>query len=120
MKNYVQAGDAIYVPAPTGGCKSGDIVVVANIFGVAGTTQAAGEIVAVHNDGIYSLTKKTNQAWTPGQLIYWDTGNKWATSVKITNCMLIGVATPLAPAYTAVAALNDAVGDVRLNRAFGT
>lgn len=119
MKNFRQQGDAINVAAPVGGCTSGDIVVVGSLYGVAGFTALAGVIVPLHNKGVFSLTKKTNEAWTVGEIIYWDTGNKWATSVKITNCTLVGVAAALEPGYTAAAALNDVVGDVRLNPAFG-
>jgi predicted RecA/RadA family phage recombinase len=117
MKNYVQQGNAVYAPAPAGGVHSGDLVVIGALFGVAGFDAAVGVPVPLHNDGIFSLPKLAGTAWTVGVPIYCANVAHNDTIVVGTN-VKIGVATALAPSYTAAAASADTVGDVRLNRSF--
>jgi predicted RecA/RadA family phage recombinase len=117
LKNFVQQGKAVYVPAPSPGVNSGDLVVVGSMFGVAGFNAATGAIVPLWNEGIFSLPKLSTETWTSGLKIYWDSTNKRCTSVAGAN-MYIGVATALAPNYTTAAASGAAFGDVRLNPSF--
>jgi len=117
MKNRVQEGRAVYVPAPIGDVDSGDLVIIGSLIGIAGHDAAAGELVPLWTDGIYSLPKAAPQAWGVGDLVYWDAGAGKATTTAQGNT-LIGVATPLSPLYEAAAASADVVGDVRLNSSF--
>jgi len=118
MKNYRAPGASMTVVAPAGGCKSGDIVIVGKIFGVAGFDAAAGALVQIHNaGGIYQFPKKTGTAWVNGNDIFWDPANKWCHTVTSTGAIKIGVALGAPPAYTA-AASGDAIGDVKLNPSF--
>ncbi len=117
MKNLRQEGWAVYVPAPQGGCVGGTLYVIGSIFGVAAYDAAEGQIVPLHNVGIYSLPKVTTEDWAVGDPIYWDAsaGNCTKTAGALPQ---IGVATALAPAYAAAAQHPAAVGDVRLNPVF--
>jgi predicted RecA/RadA family phage recombinase len=106
MKNFVQPGDVISVPAPAN-VSAGGGVVVGSLFGVAVATALSGQPVEIAVTGVFDLPKTAAQAWTVGQLLYWS--GTAVTSVASTN-RLIGVAA--APALSA-----DTVGRVRLNGA---
>jgi predicted RecA/RadA family phage recombinase len=106
MKNFIEEGDSLTVPAPAGGVVSGDLVVIGLLAGVAATTQAAGIPVAVKTTGVFELAKVSAQAWTIGQSIYWDAVAKNATTSNASTT-LIGYATE-------PAANPSAVGRVRL------
>lgn len=56
MKNYIQRGDTITVPAPAA-LKSGDGVQIGKLFGIAFTDAASGEDVALAVSGVYALPK---------------------------------------------------------------
>jgi predicted RecA/RadA family phage recombinase len=108
MKNYVQAGDTITVAAPYDRT-AGQGAQVGQLFGVCTGDALSGADVALKTTGVFDLTKIGSQAWTVGQLIYWDNTNKRCTSVARGN-LLIGAA---------VAAVDNAAGSttgrVRLN-----
>lgn len=106
MKNFIEAGDTLTVPAPTGGVISGGVVIIGSLKGVAGSTAAAGVSVAVKTTGVFELPKVSAQAWTVGAPIYWDAtaGNATTTS---TDNTAIGFATE-------AAANPSAVGRVRV------
>lgn len=112
MKNYIEAGDTLTVPAPSGGVVSGDIVIIGTLIGIATTTAAVGVNVAVKISGVFELAKVSAQAWTIGAPIYWDGTAKLATTVSSANTA-IGYATE-------VAANPSAVGRVRLGKATAT
>src|SRR5690242_15868780 len=108
MKNFVQAGDTITVPAPYDR-SSGQGAKVGQIFGVCTGHALSGADVALKTSGVFDLTKAGSQAWTVGALVYWDDTNKRCTTVATGN-LLIGAA---------VAAVDNAAGSttgrVRLN-----
>lgn len=106
MKNFIQPGDVVTVLAPYN-VASGAGTLVGTLFGVAAYTALSGAEVEIKTDGVYELPKLSAQAWTVGQLLYWDDTNKWVTSVASTN-VLIGKA-------LAVAANPSATGIVRLS-----
>ena len=64
-------------------------------------------------NGIYDLPKTASQAWTVGQLIYWDVATSRVTNVVATN-KLIGVAVL---AVGAGAGAGEIVGRMRLTAA---
>ena len=108
MKNYVQAGNTITVAAPYDRT-AGQGAQVGQLFGVCTGDALSGADVAMKTTGVFDLTKIGSQAWTVGQLIYWDNTTKRCTSVATGN-LLIGSAT------TAVDnAAGTTVGRVRLN-----
>lgn len=113
MKNYLQSGDAITVPAPAD-VKSGDGVIVGALFGIAATDAASGDDVVLNTTGVYTLPKTSAQAWTVGAAIHWDAENGVATTsaddggTPATDFLAIGHA-------VAAAANPSATGDVRLS-----
>ncbi|MGE0155183.1 MAG: capsid cement protein [Reyranellaceae bacterium] len=108
MKNYVQEGKTLTLTAPYA-VLSGAGFQVGAIFAVA--TNAADNAAAVEGmtAGVFDLVKVGSQAWSVGDKVYWDDGNKRCTTVS-TAGMLVGVA---------VAAVGNGAGEttgrVRLN-----
>ena len=109
MKNFIQHGDIITCPAPTGGCLSGELYKVADVIGVAVASQTVdGADVELKVSGVFELAKTSAQAWTVGQKLYMIPGTRVVTSAATAGNFVIGYA-------TAVAANPSATGYVRLN-----
>ena len=108
MKNYVQAGDTITAAAPYDRT-AGQGAQVGQLFGVCSGDALTGADVALKSTGVFDLTKIGSQAWTVGQLIYWDNTNKRCTNVATGN-LLIGAATAAVDN-----AAGSTIGRVRLN-----
>lgn len=106
MKNYIQVGDIVTVPAPAS-VSSGDGVLVGALFGVAVSDAESGNPVEIMTTGVFELAKNSAEAWTVGADVYWDDTNKVVTTVDTSNT-LIGKA-------LAVAANPSGVSMVRLN-----
>lgn len=111
MKNYVQPGNTVTLPAPYA-VTSGDGLLVGSIFGVASGDAAQNDPVETALTGVFDLTKAGSQAWTVGVKVYWDDTNKRTTSVATSNT-LIGVATE-----AVAGGAGDTIGRVRLNASF--
>jgi predicted RecA/RadA family phage recombinase len=111
MKNQVSEGRAIDVTAPYT-VASGAGCLVGSLFGVSAYAAASGAAVTLWLKGVYTLTKHSTEAWTVGELLYWDDTNKYVTATATSN-KLIGVA-------TAAAANPSSVGNVRLNGMFNS
>jgi len=69
---FIQEGDTIDVVAPVGGIKSGDVLALGDLVGVALIDGAVGDTVSVALEGAASLPKKTGEAWAQGQKVYFD------------------------------------------------
>lgn len=106
MKNFVQPGNTVPVPAPYA-VTSGGGLLIGSLFGVASTSAESGALVETAMVGVFDLAKVAAEAWTIGAPIYWDDTAKLATTVGSGNS-LIGVA-------TAVAVTATTAGRVRLN-----
>lgn len=106
MRNYIQPGHVLGVPAP-GPITSGSGVVVGALFGVAAHPAEAGEIVQIHTVGVYALSKIPAEAWAIGDPVYWNETDGLATGIATDN-RLIGVAAEVAGA-------QEGTGAVRLN-----
>lgn len=106
MKNFIQPGDIVTIPAPAD-VASGAGVLAGTLFGVAEIDAVSGDDVSIATTGVFDLAKVSAQAWTVGAAIYWDNTAKLATTVATSNT-LIGKA-------TAAAANPSAVGRVRLD-----
>lgn len=104
MKNFVSVGDIVEVIAPAN-VKSGDIVEVGKLAGIACTDALSGAVVNIQTTGIFNVKKVPGQAWTVGAPVYVASGE--ATTTASTN-------TPLGHAV-AVAANPSAMGIVRLS-----
>lgn len=114
MKNFVAHGAILTIANSTGAeIASGAGVLIGSIFGVAGNTIADGDSGPVQVEGVFDLTKQASQAWSVGDVIYWDATNSVATKTATDN-------TKIGVAIMAVAGgAGDTIGRVRLNGAFG-
>ncbi|WP_449255183.1 DUF2190 family protein [Bosea sp. (in: a-proteobacteria)] len=90
MRNFVQPGKTITVPAPYD-VKSGDPVMVGAIFGVANHDALSGQELELDRDGVFDLKKTASQAWTFGVKVYFDATNKVITATASGNT-LVGAA----------------------------
>lgn len=85
MKNYLQHGDTLDLVAPSGGVVSGRCVKVGVIIAIAAVTAAEGVTFAGKTTGCIEHAAATGQAWTVGQLLYWDDTAKVFTSTSSGN-----------------------------------
>lgn len=89
MRNFIQRGDNITVPAPAP-VLSGQGVLIGSLFGIAATTAATGEDVALSTCGVFEMPK-AEIAMTIGQKVYWSSTNGNVTTTATGNT-LIGAA----------------------------
>lgn len=99
MKNYLQSGDVLTIPAPAT-IASGAVVIVGQLKGVAVADAASGAPVAVQTRGVFTLPKEAALAVTLGAAIYWDATPGVATTTATDNT-LIGYAAAAAGASAA-------------------
>jgi len=109
MKNFVQDDEVLSLTAPYA-VVSGAGFKVGKIIAIATSGAASGAPVEGMVEGVFDLAKTSAQAWSVGDLVYWDDTNKLATTTATGNT-LMGVA-------TATAANPSATGRVRLNGSF--
>ena len=109
MRNYVQRGDTLTVPAPRE-VASGDGVILGSIFGVANGSSTQGAPCDLDTVGVFSLPKVAALAFTIGEPVYWDDETRLVTASEA-GTLRIGVAVEPASNPSAVVA-------VRLNGAF--
>lgn len=109
MKNFVQNGVNLTLPAPAN-VLSGEGVIVGSIFGVAAGGALSGEDVDLVTNGVFTLPKVSALAIAIGDKIYWDNTAKLVNKTASGNT-LIGVA------VTAAANPSGTV-EVRLNGSF--
>lgn len=109
MKNYVNSGDVLTLPAPYA-LASGGGALVGKIFGVAQTDAENGAPVALVRRGVFEHGKTSAQAWTVGALIYWDNATKLFTTTATGNT-LVGAAVAAAanPSATGTVLVDGAV-----------
>ena len=108
MRNFVQPGHAITAITPIGGVTSGDPVLIGNLFGIASTTQAAGEEVELSTMGVFDLPKAA-VAVTAGAIAYFDESEGKVTTDDDTG------ANPRVGVFVAAAADSATIGRVRLD-----
>lgn len=111
MKNFIQPGNTITLPAPAA-VTSGAGILVGAIFGIAAHDSGSGEPVETVTIGVFDLNKIGSEAWSVGDKIYWDDTSKRATRVATDNT-LIGVALGAVGSGA-----NETTGRVRLNGSF--
>ena len=110
MKNFIGVGNRVTLTAAAV-ASSGQPVLIGSLFGIAESAAAIGDPLVLVMNGIYDLTKTASQAWTVGQLIYWDVATSRVTNVVATN-KLVGVAV-----LTVGAGAGETTGRVRLSAA---
>ncbi|MFO7062339.1 UNVERIFIED_CONTAM: DUF2190 family protein [Pseudomonas aeruginosa] len=108
MKTFIQHGDMLTVPAPSGGAVSGKLYKVGAILGVAATAVTDGQPVELKTTGVFELPKVAAQAWGVGDPLYLDAASGDLTNAPGAGLVLVGLATE-------AAANPSAVGRCRLN-----
>ena len=83
MASYVQ-GDCSIDYTPSSAVAAGDVVVMADLVGVANLPIAANALGAVTIDGVHSMPKATG-AISQGAIVYWDAGNSNVTTTSSGN-----------------------------------
>ena len=76
MRNFVQPGGTLTVPAPTGGVASGDGVLLGTLFGVALHDAAEAADLELLTEGVVELPKAAPLAISLGDRLFWDATNK--------------------------------------------
>lgn len=109
MKNYVQKGENLTLPAPAD-VLSGEGVVIGSIFGVAAGDALSGADVDLVTEGVFELPKVSALAIAVGDKIYFDSATKLVNKTASGNTY-VGVA------VTAAANPSGFV-NVRLNGSF--
>lgn len=110
MKNFIGVGNRVTLTAAAV-TTSGQPVLIGSLFGIAESAATIGDPLVLVMNGIYDLTKTASQAWTVGQLIYWDVATSRLTNVVATN-KLVGVAV-----MAVGAGAGEIIGRVRLTAA---
>lgn len=110
MKNYVQPGNTVTLPAPYA-VASGDGMLVGALFGVATYDAPGGDPTETLIVGVVDLVKAGNEAWSVGDKVYWDNVARTATKVATENTLIGAALSPVG------AGPNDTIGRVRLNGA---
>lgn len=76
MKNFIQTGAMITVPAPAGGVASGQGMILGGLFGIAATTVPEGSNVEIATTGVYDLPKAPATVFALGDRVAWDDTTK--------------------------------------------
>lgn len=71
MKNYVQPGDCITIPAPST-IDGGTLVIIGNLIGVASGDAAIGESLDLQTRGVFSYPKDSDVAFDLGDPVFFD------------------------------------------------
>lgn len=72
MKSFVSAGHNIDFTVPSGGVTSGAVVIMGALVGIASTSGAEGETVAMVTTGVFRLPKASGTAFTAGAKVSWN------------------------------------------------
>jgi predicted RecA/RadA family phage recombinase len=72
MKNFIQTGAMITVPAPSGGIASGQGMIVGGLFGIAATSAPEGSSLEIATTGVFDLPKAPATVLALGDRVAWD------------------------------------------------
>lgn len=78
---YIQPGDVLTYTAPSGGVVSGTPVLIGNMLVIPTNDADEGDPFEGKLTGVWSVPKVGSQAWTAGDVVYWDDGNTRFTTV---------------------------------------
>lgn len=106
MKNHIQEGRTITIPAP-GNVASGGVVIAGEIRGIAVGAASIGQPVDVATEGVFRLPKVAADNITLGAAVFYDAGTGLATLDDDTGSNpKIGVALEAAAATTGSVAVR--------------
>lgn len=109
MKNYIQPGENLTLPAPYA-VAAGEGCQIGAIFGVVAGDALEDEDCDLVTKGVFNLSKVTANVFAIGAAAYWDNTAKLITSTSSGNTR-VGAA-------VAAAGNGDATADIRLNGSF--
>lgn len=109
MKNFVQEGKSLTLPAPYI-LTSGQGALIGSLFGVSNGAAASGADVVLSLEGVFDLPKVAIDVITVGATVYWD-DTPGSVTVTSSGNTKIGVA-------VLAAANPSGVARVRLNGSF--
>jgi predicted RecA/RadA family phage recombinase len=110
MRTFSIPGDTVVVTASRTAAMDTGMLVGTGIFGITQQPATSGSPVALRRTGVFvGVPKATGQAWTLGNLIYWDNTNFVFTTTASGNTLRGSIA--------AAAASGDTVGSVLLDGA---
>lgn len=72
MKNYIQRGEVIEVPAAASKVDAGQVVVIGALLAVANHGAAQGEPFNANLLGVYEVPKTPGAAMVQGAALFWD------------------------------------------------
>lgn len=101
MQNFRQRGEVLDYVVPAAGVKSGDVVIVGGLIGIATCDGVQDEIVAVNLSGVYTLPKGSG-ALAQGVPVYWNATTKVVTATATDNTAIGNVMDPVVSATTEV------------------
>lgn len=103
MRNYVQPGKVITIPAPSD-IASSDLVVIGSLVGVACGDATAGGDLDIQRNSVFTLPKNGTDVFAVGDNCYYDATNKVVVAASDSHT-LVGT-------VVAVAAATDATVSV--------
>lgn len=107
MNNFIQPGNVLEMTAPAGGVESGVPIQIGQLVGIPAVDAAEDERFSFQVVGVFRLPKATGQAWTEGQIVYFDATPGDFTTTAAGNLQ--------AGTAVADAASGDTTGLVRLD-----
>lgn len=108
MKNYLQPGNSITVPAPAGGAVSGKPAAMGSLRGFYASSAPEGAPVAVNRAGVFDVVKAAGEAWAIGDKLHYNAANGNFTKTA-TDAVVFGFAGAVAD--TAALAGELVLGD---------
>jgi predicted RecA/RadA family phage recombinase len=86
MKNYIQPGTNLTMPAPET-VIAGQAILIGSLFGVASSDAISGSYMDLVTEGVFTLPK-ANVSITLGAKLYWDDAAKKVTTVSAGNAYI--------------------------------
>jgi predicted RecA/RadA family phage recombinase len=87
MRNFIQTGDVITVPAPYA-VSSGQGVLVGALFGIATCDAASGAAVEIKRQGVFDVAALSTDTGAIGVKVYWDNTNRRITVTAGSNTLV--------------------------------
>lgn len=108
MKTFLQTDENLTFTAPAGGVTVDVPVLIGSLLIIPAVTAAAGDSFAGLVEGVFTdMPKTAGNAWTEGQLLYWDSAAGSFDTAQSATARRVGVA-------MLAAAAADTTGTVRL------
>jgi predicted RecA/RadA family phage recombinase len=93
MKNLVQKGEILELVAPVGGVSSGVPLVIGSLVVFPVTDADQGAKFSAMVEGVFTVVKVGAQAWSAGDIVYFDAANSRFTTASATGVRKVGAVT---------------------------